>query len=141
MLVIIPCGNKKSDSPQRAEDLYIGGYFKACLRFAKAVTTPDRIRILSAKYGLLELDRIIAPYNLHMIAKSRITKEEIEKQAIEQGLQDESNVIIAAGSEYAKVALQVWTDARWILKGVGGIGKQIQFLKIQTEKVKNVSKH
>ena len=53
-----------------AKDLYIGIYFKTILRYAESLH-PDKIYILSAHYGVLELDDEIAPYNRKLNAASR----------------------------------------------------------------------
>jgi uncharacterized protein DUF6884 len=46
--------------------LYSGSYHLACRRAAAALTEPDGILILTALHGLLQLDRVIAPYELRM---------------------------------------------------------------------------
>ena len=128
MLVIIPCGGKKAEEPKPAINLYQGSYFKACARFALSIAKPDEIRILSAKHGLLKIGQIIEPYDLRMGQRGSITADQVRKQAEDQDLLNEADVIIAAGSDYARVALEVWQHGNWILKGVGGMGYQIQHL-------------
>lgn len=134
MLVIIPCGGKKDDRPRPAINLYQGSYFKACARFALSIVKPEQIRILSAKHGLLKIEQVIEPYDLRMGQKGCITAEQVRAQAAEQNLLDERDVIIAAGSDYARVALEVWKQGEWILDGVGGMGYQIQHLNRLTKR-------
>lgn len=137
MLVIIPCGNKKALEPKPAINLYEGSYFKACARYALSIAPLENIRILSAKHGLLKPDQIIEPYNLRLGQENAVSVEKIREQAQEQGILDEQEVIIAAGSAYARAALAVWPHGRWILDKVGGMGYQIQFLN-RYKGVKNV---
>ncbi len=67
--------------PAPAGELYVGGYHVACRRAAAVLTTPDRILILSALYGLLPLDRVIAPYDLRMGRPGSISPEALRRQA------------------------------------------------------------
>ena len=57
-----PCGSRKLDHRAPAADLYTGSYHRACRKTADALR-PDRLLILSARYGLLDLDDIIEPYD------------------------------------------------------------------------------
>jgi hypothetical protein len=61
-IVLISCVSKKLDHKSKAQDLYISSLFKKNLQYAKSLN-PDKIFILSAKYGLLKLDVEIEPYN------------------------------------------------------------------------------
>lgn len=136
MLVIIPCGGKKAAHATHAARLYQGSYFKACARYALSIAKPDQIRILSAKHGLLKLDEIIEPYDLRMGMKGCVTADQVREQAKAQNLLDEQDVTIVAGSDYAKVALAVWSQGKWILQGLGGMGYQIQWLSRMSKKAK-----
>ncbi len=62
-IVLISCASKKRPHKVKAEELYISPLFIGNLQYAKR-QNPDSIFILSAKYGLLELDREIEPYNV-----------------------------------------------------------------------------
>ena len=127
-LIIIPCGGKKALGSMPAVRLYIGPYFKSTARYALSKAVLDDIRILSAKHGLLKLTDVIAPYNLRMGMDGCVNAELVRQQATEQNLLDIEHVEIAAGKDYANVALEVWPHALWILDGAGGIGKQMQLL-------------
>ena len=60
--VIIGCGKGKKPRPAPAADLYTGAYIKASVKWARSVTIPSRILILSAKHGLIRSNKVIAPY-------------------------------------------------------------------------------
>jgi len=71
-IVLIPCGGIKAAYPTVAACMYQGRLFKLILRYAKRLK-PNKIFILSAKYGLLSLNLIIKPYqktlSLNLIKK------------------------------------------------------------------------
>lgn len=63
MRVILPCGRRKGPRPAPAWRLYQGAYFKAALAWAQSVTRRADTYILSAKYGLVTVDTVLAPYD------------------------------------------------------------------------------
>lgn len=128
MIVIIPCGAKKQSVPVPAYAMYLGAYYKACLRYALSISKQDDIFILSAKHGLLALDDPIAPYNLRMGEVGSVTTQQIRDQALQRGILNEQ-VVGIGGRDYTDILCQVWADCITPLQGVGGIGKQIQWLK------------
>jgi hypothetical protein len=124
-LVIAPCGSRKQPVPAPAGRLYTGSYHLACRRAAAALTTPDRILILSALHGLLPLDRVIAPYELRMGQPGSISPSALRRQAELLQLVDEQHVIVLAGTTYTAAARQVWPHATAPLAGAGGLGHQL----------------
>ena len=64
-IVLIPCVREKLNHKAKAQDLYIGPLFKKLLKYAKSLK-PDKIFILSGKYGLLKLDEEIEPYDKNL---------------------------------------------------------------------------
>ena len=60
-IVLISCVSKKLSRSAKAKNLYISTLFKLNLKYAKKLE-PDKIFILSAKYGLLPLGQEIEPY-------------------------------------------------------------------------------
>ena len=123
-LVIVPCGTRKAPCPRPAGELYTGGYHRLALRAAHALTDAESIRILSAKFGLLALDRVIAPYDLRLGQPESITAARLGVQADRQGLRDHPDVVILAGRDYTRLAQQIWPHARTPLAGTRGIGEQ-----------------
>jgi hypothetical protein len=61
-IALVSCVAKKLDTPAKARDLYTSPLFAKSLALAER--THDITHILSAHHGLVELDRIIAPYNV-----------------------------------------------------------------------------
>ena len=68
-IVLISCVKTKLDRPAKAKDLYISDLFTKNLAYARKLK-PDALYILSAKYGLLNLDDHIAPYEMTLNAMS-----------------------------------------------------------------------
>lgn len=66
-IVLISCVSKKLDLKQgqtcKAKDLYISPLFKKAYAYAKTLK-PDDIYIISAKYGLLDLNAEVEPYDI-----------------------------------------------------------------------------
>ncbi len=74
-LVVVPCGAVKSAVASPAGEMYRSGYHRLGLKAARALTSPESIRILSALHGLLALDRMVEPYDLRMGSPGSITAE------------------------------------------------------------------
>jgi len=121
-LVIVGCGAGKLDHPAPAGELYTGQQFRACMAAAQAVTTPDRIRILSAAHGLLALDTVTAPYDVTLASVGAVTPAQLRQQATRAGLAD-GPVIVLAGAAYTHLCRSVWPTAQTPLAGLP-IGKQ-----------------
>lgn len=60
-LILIGCGKTKAAHPAPARDLYLGSLFRARRRYAEA--SGLRWYIISARYGLLDPDQLIEPYD------------------------------------------------------------------------------
>lgn len=134
-LVIIPCGGAKADKPCTAGEMYVGGYHKACQTYALALVKGDRdkVLILSAKYGLLELDDPIEPYELRMGTLGCVTSVKVYEQARDKSLLEVQTVVALGGRDYTSVVKKVWPHALTPLEGVGGIGKQLAWLVERTK--------
>lgn len=128
MIVIVGCGKKKSNRKCRADSMYQGSFHKALLKYARILTAEGNIFILSAKYGFLRLSDMIEPYELKMRDKGAITVNLLNIQANRLGIKNQG-VIILAGKDYAKICGKIFPSIRTPLSKIGGIGKQMKFLK------------
>jgi hypothetical protein len=139
-LVIVPCGAKKWLVPFcAAKDLYVGSYFRAAWKAARALAGEEgTIRILSAKYGLISPEKTISPYNLRMGDPGCVTSEWVRVQAMADGLlytqQPGLAVIVLAGRAYSRVALDVWPNALTPLADLHGMGYQLHRLRLIAER-------
>ncbi len=114
-----------------AKDLYTSTLFKLSFQYAEKLA-PDMIYVLSAKYGLLDIDEEIGPYELTL---NRMHDYEIRAWAdhvIEQLKAtvsiDKTEFIFLAGYKYRKYLLPHITDYKIPLEGLS-IGRQLQRLK------------
>lgn len=126
-VVIVPCGGKKADHPDQAGRLYTGSYHAATRRAAAALTgngTTGETLILSAKYGLITLDRVIEPYDLRAGQPGAVTAQIVRAQAEALGILD-AEVTVLAGRAYASILLEVWPQAADVLARTRGIGQQL----------------
>ncbi len=129
-IVLISCVKQKQNRKCKAEDLYISPFFRKNLAYAKSLK-PDKIFILSAKYGLLPLTKEIDTYDLTLNNfKTKKLKEWAESalsQLRQQADLDKDKFIFLAGDRYRKYILPNIKYYEMPLKGLG-IGKQLQYL-------------
>ncbi|WP_405759474.1 hypothetical protein OG234_13335 [Streptomyces sp. NBC_01420] len=133
-LIVIPCAARKLTVPAPAGQLYQGSYHRACRQTADALTaTGGTTVILSGRYGLLTLDRVIAPYELRMGDAGSVTADQLRDQAHALRLTAARTVVVLAGARYVAAARAVWPHALAPLTG-RGIGHQLQRLvELRTE--------
>ena len=62
-IAILPCSQKKAKVSCSAGNMYKSNLFVLRRRYAKDVLGCDEIYVLSAKYGLIDLNKIIEPYD------------------------------------------------------------------------------
>jgi hypothetical protein len=115
-LVIIACGWNKLPHRAPAAELYTGHSFGLGLRAARVITTNDRIRTLSGKYGLVELGHILEPYEQPIDAPGGVTSAAVAAQAAEQGLLGEHPMLLLP-APYDAVAVKVWPYGKNPLRG------------------------
>jgi hypothetical protein len=144
---VIPCGAAKLDHAAPASELYTGQMFRHTYENVARLAADDRaagrgggqvrILVLSALYGLVEIDQQIEPYDLKMGAAGSVTAERVREQATELGMgwgagDDPEDV---PGEVYAllpKAYLRVLDEAlreiyvyvQDVYEGCGGIGDQ-----------------
>ena len=130
-IVLISCVAMKNDYPCVAHEMYVSPLFKGAYSYAKKLNA-DKIFILSAKYGLLDEDTLIEPYN-----ETLNTKKDLEIRAwadkVFAELQQKTDVkkdefVFLAGEKYRKYLVARLTNVEIPLKGLG-IGKQLAYYK------------
>ncbi|MEU4097609.1 DUF6884 domain-containing protein [Streptomyces sp. NPDC026673] len=122
-LVVIPCGVRKLDHRAQAADMYIGSYHRACRRAAEALQ-PDRLVILSAFHGLLDLSDEIDPYDIPHGHPDAVTVPILRDQAERFGVTALDPVVILGGARHVALATAIWPHARTPLTGTRGMGEQ-----------------
>ena len=130
-IILISCVSKKLLYKAQAKDLYMSTLFKFNLQFAHSLKA-DKIFILSAKHGLLDLYTEIEPYNETLNKKpSNEIKQWAEGVLISLRNEidiDNDEVIFLAGEKYRKHLVPFIKNYKVPLKGLP-IGKQLQYLK------------
>lgn len=134
-IVLISCVSEKIDQKAQAQNLYVSDLFKKSLTYARSLQ-PDYIFILSAEYGLVELDREIEPYNKTL---KKMPKIEIEHWAelVLSKLEKYTDIntdefIFLAGEIYRKYLISHIKNYKIPMLGLG-IGKQLKWLKEKNE--------
>lgn len=130
-LIVIPCGGAKLETAAPAAELYTGSMFKDILRTARALTQEENIFILSAKHGLIALDKIVEPYNLKMGQAGSIDTNTLGDQLNAIMPTAETFTIDAFLPKAYAAKLEESTGA-WIVnhfEGCAGIGYQKAVLK------------
>ena len=130
-IVLISCVKSKLKYPAKAKDLYTSTLFQSNLQYAYQLK-PDTIYILSAKYGLLELDQIITPYELTLNTMTEAEKKGWSRRVLDV-LQKKADLksdlfVILAGMNYRKYLLPEITHFEIPLEGLS-FGRQLQELK------------
>jgi len=135
-VVLISCVSKKLHHKSKAQDLYVSPLFQKNLQYAKSLN-PDKIFILSAKYGLLRLNEEIEPYDTTL---NKMRSNEIKEWAnsVLNQLKKSTDIendefIFLAGNNYRKFLLSHLKYYKIPMLGLS-IGKQFQWL---SKRIKN----
>lgn len=130
-IVLISCVSKKLHHKAKAKDIYISPLFKMNLKFAKSFN-PDKIFILSAKHGLIDLDKEIEPYdktlNLMRSTERKEWANNVLKDLKKFADLNKDEFIFLAGENYRKYLIPHIKNYKIPLKGLS-IGRQLQYLK------------
>ena len=129
-IVLISCVSEKLAHPAPAAELYMSPLFRGSLSYARW-RKPRAIYILSARYGLLSLDQVIAPYNLTLndMGESQIRDwaDGVLEQLRKVGDLEHDRFIFLAGLKYRKYLVPHIRHCEVPMEGLS-IGKQLQFL-------------
>lgn len=130
-VVLISCVAKKRNAKSLAKDLYISPLFRGAYQYAKKIKA-DKVFILSAKYGLLEENDLVEPYDETLNTK-KMNEVQCWASAVIASLSQKANLqedefIILAGLRYRKYLVSQLRNCLIPLKGLS-IGKQLSFYK------------
>jgi len=132
-IVCISCVKSKRTSECAAKDMYTSALFRLMFRYAQKLG-PQKIFILSAKYGLLKPDDVIAPYEKTL--KTMNTAERLAwAEAVLSRLREEANLqedkfIFLAGKPYRENLVRHIKNREVPMEGLS-FGCQLQWLKAQ----------
>lgn len=129
-IFLIACAAKKKSSPARAALLYDSALFSKSLAYARS-QSPDKIFILSAKFGLLHLDREIPPYEMTLnkmgVGARRDWAEKVIGQLGSQTDLSQDEFTFLAGQKYREFLMPHMRHTQTPLAG-RRIGEQLQWL-------------
>ena len=139
MTVFVGCVKNKKSYRTYATDLYDSTFFRKCLQYASSLTS-DNIYILSAKYGLVQLNDIIEPYDKtlnNMSKKERLEwSQMVYNQMCNANIDFNENTVWLCGSKYRADLLKYFPNSECPLEGMG-IGKQLSFMTKELQKTEN----
>lgn len=139
MNVFLSCVSKKRNYSCPASDMYISDLFKKSLAYATKITDHTNVYILSAKYGLLELDQQIEPYELTLnIMNKKQRKEWANKvlmQCKDKDISFDEEAVFLCGEKYREFLMKEFKNSTAPLKHMG-IGEQLAFYKKEIYKEK-----
>lgn len=131
-IVLIGCGKRKRKEASKAKDLYQGSYFKKNLEYAYILSKKYKadIYILSAKYGLLDINKIINPYDFTLNNVNERYKKNWSYRVIKEldkKIKKTDRVIFLAGKNYNKYLKMYYKNNSEPLEGLG-MGKKMKKL-------------
>lgn len=135
---LVACTKTKARGPCAAKDLYTSPWFRKARRYVEA--RPGRWFILSAEHGLLDPERVIAPYETTLKRMDRSQRvawaQRVHRQLLVRRLLPGflAKIVILAGLDYRE-HLEHWLtlggrDQRGVevpLRGLG-LGRQLAWL-------------
>ena len=131
-VVLVACVATKNPEPAPAEELYASDLFKKSIDYAKKLTDPKDIYILSAKHHLLPIRKEIAPYDMTLNDFDKKEKEQWADKVL-NSIQKRYNIkdtefVFLAGNNYRKYLEDKLPHTSVPLKGLR-IGQQKAKLK------------
>lgn len=136
MIIFVACSKSKLHYPCEAKKIYTASaIFNKRMTYAKRRT--DKIYILSAKYGLLQLNDWVEPYECYLGSQGKAYKLEwtqnVLRQMRELNIDFNDEVYFATGEEYWKQLIKYFpnakTEKQLVIEhlGRGGIGMSMLF--------------
>ncbi len=137
---LVGCSKTKRTTPSPAKDLYISPLFRGRRRFVER--TCGQWFVLSAEYGLVEPDRVLAWYDRTLNDASAMEKRAWSERVL-RGLDATLGSVagcvfeIHAGKEYRTFGLEAGLRARGAsvvvpTDGLPGLGYQVAFYRRST---------
>lgn len=140
-IVLISCVSKKEAEACKAKDMYVSPLFKMSWEYAKQFS-PDKVFILSAKHHLLDPEQRIDPYNVTLYkfaaAERKAWAQRVLSDLEAAGLSlEDDEFVLLAGKKYYEYLLGESGIRNFTLplRGHGGIGCILKYLKEQTSKL------
>jgi hypothetical protein len=136
-IALISCVSKKCLYKTEAKNMYTSPLFVKSLKYANDILKPNKIFILSAKYGLLNINEKIEPYNETLNDKKQKEKRKWANDVMNQlmkecDLNNDRFIFLERKNYYEKLILSLPNNE--ILMENLQIGKKLQWLKEKKKK-------
>lgn len=137
VIALVACVKKKGTISAPAQDLYISPLFRKSRAYALAHS--ERWYILSAKYGLLEPETIIAPYEMTLKKMPKSLKDEWANRVLAKLVKLTSpsdTILFVAGKDYRQGLVpylkQRGNQIEIPMENVSSFGEQLAWLNQHT---------
>ena len=129
-IALIGCVKQKANKPQKARELYISPLFVKSLEYAEKINV-DKIYVLSAKYGLVPIDKVIEPYEKTLNNMKKNERVEWANEVLSE-LSKVSDIMkdeyyILAGKHYYENIYKRLKNVKIVMEGLQ-LGQRLQFL-------------
>lgn len=136
MIIFISCTKTKQNYSCRAKEMYSpSDLFKGAYKYDLSLK-PDAIYILSAKYGLLNPNDVINPYEKTLVSAKQDEVKRwsvmVAKQIQQHHIDREQKAVFLCGKPYRKYIQNLFPNHVAPCAHMG-IGQQIKFYKENTK--------
>jgi cytoplasmic iron level regulating protein YaaA (DUF328/UPF0246 family) len=129
-IILLSCSKSQVKFKSPAKGLYTSLYFKMCLDYAYRQVY-DKIYILSSKYGLLDIEDIVEPYDVELknnVKERKNWADKVLKQLINKTDVSKDNFLILAIDKYVKYIENKITNKQMPMNGLNR-GEKLHWLK------------
>lgn len=123
-LLIMACGKTKSETPGKAIEVYLGPSFRIVKNYLKTNNHLD-VKIISAKYGIIDYRDKIIPYDLKLNKKISSVYATVASHYASEWKVKYDDIFVIGGVNYQSVI----PDDLGATRAVGKIGQQLSELK------------
>ena len=132
LVYLIACSSEKLSKPALAKDLYDSPLFKKSLNYARKKASSDKdIKILSAKYKLVDMDQKIKPYDLALgdigAEKRKEWATEVYNTLKKRYDLNTTQFIFLAGEDYSGYLMEMLPHSKDVLSGKR-LGERLGYL-------------
>jgi hypothetical protein len=132
-VALISCGKLKANTPAPAKDLYLSPRFRTARAIAES--RGWRWYVLSALYGLVAPDRIIAPYDVTLMRAARTRRRVWTSdvlQQIDNDLEPGTQVVLLAGRDYTEFLAEALRGMGYVVEEpLAGLRQGEQLAKLR----------
>jgi hypothetical protein len=130
-IVLLSCVKTKRDHPCKAGEMYTSSLFQKMMAYARSLD-PKSVFILSAKYGLLDTETVIDPYEQTLKKMKSVERQRWAQDVIAELRKhcdlDADNFVLLAGMPYRENLVphlkRYQVPMEWL-----AFGRQLQWLE------------